>query len=77
MKKLLALVIIGFVAVPVAPVLAFLLAPFWKGLEESTGIESWGHSGPALWCYVMVCLLVWAVSFMTWLRYDRKNPSKS
>jgi ABC-type antimicrobial peptide transport system permease subunit len=48
------------VSVPAGMVVAVLLFPFWRWLEESTGIESVGHSGPAEWCFVVsmvVCAL--------------------
>jgi hypothetical protein len=49
------------ISAPVSVVLTFLLVPFWRWLEETQGIESIGHSGPAGWCYLAVfvlCLVV-------------------
>lgn len=42
-------------AVLAGVLLTFFLWPFWDRFEQLTGIESLGHSGPADWCYVIVC----------------------
>jgi hypothetical protein len=39
---------------PASILLTLLLLPFWRWLEQSQGIESVGHSGPAEWCYAAV-----------------------
>jgi hypothetical protein len=39
---------------PASILLTLLLLPFWRRLEQSQGIESVGHSGPAEWCYAAV-----------------------
>jgi hypothetical protein len=41
-------------SLPVAIVGNFLIFPFWSWFEETTGIESLGHSGPAEWTYFLV-----------------------
>lgn len=40
-------------SVPLGMFVAILLFPFWGWLEERTGIESVGHSGPAEWCFLV------------------------
>lgn len=47
---------IALVALPLSIVTTFFLFPFWSWFEETTGIESVGHSGPAEWCYVALFL---------------------
>ena len=45
---------------PLGVVVTLALLPLWRWLEESYGIESVGHSGPAGWCYlvsILGCLL--------------------
>ena len=37
--------------VPVSAFLTLLLMPVWRWVEEHTGVESVGHSGPAEWCF--------------------------
>jgi hypothetical protein len=49
--KLLAAVV---VALPLSAVATIMLFPLWSWIEDSTGIESVGHSGPDGWCYVVV-----------------------
>jgi hypothetical protein len=40
------------VGVPLAIATTIIVHPFWRWFELSTGIELYGHSGPAEWCYV-------------------------
>jgi TRAP-type C4-dicarboxylate transport system permease small subunit len=39
---------------PVSLAITVLLVPLWRRVEESTGIEALGHSGPADWCFWVV-----------------------
>jgi hypothetical protein len=43
-----------FLVAPLSILITILLVPLWRWLEAATGIESIGHSGPALWCYGVV-----------------------
>ena len=56
----LTLVLLGtaVAVVPVAVFVTIFLYPLWSWIEETTGIESVGHSGPADWCYVSVYVLL-------------------
>jgi hypothetical protein len=54
-------------AVPVAVVITIVFAPLFRWFETQSGIESYGHSGPAQWCYlatyfavVFVCAVIWS-----------------
>jgi hypothetical protein len=38
--------------------MTFLLTPFWQWFEKYTGVEAIGHSGPSLWCYVSIFILL-------------------
>jgi hypothetical protein len=38
-------------SLPLAAVTTIFLSPFWSWLESALGIEAFGHSGPADWCY--------------------------
>jgi len=49
---------IALLSIPVALLVTILLVPFWSWLEATSGIESLGHSGPAVWCYLAVYLLL-------------------
>ncbi len=46
------------VSVPIAFVVTILLFPLWSWVEDTFGIESVGHSGPAGWCFVLTYLIV-------------------
>lgn len=35
-----------------------LLVPLWRWIEETYGIESIGHSGPAEWCFWLVTAIL-------------------
>ena len=37
--------------IPLAFITTILIHPFWRWFERVSGIESFGHSGPAEWCY--------------------------
>lgn len=68
-----ALIAIGLLLIcfPFAVILTFVTAPIWLWIETRFGIESYGHSGPAEWCYlVMYVLLVFACA-MVWARRPR------
>jgi hypothetical protein len=52
MKFILAFIILLIVSLPLAVILTILIHPFWNWFETLTGIESYGHSGPADWCYL-------------------------
>ncbi len=54
------------VSLPIAFVLTMITAPVWSRFEKLTGIESYGHSGPAEWCYYVVFALVLAFAFCIW-----------
>jgi TRAP-type C4-dicarboxylate transport system permease small subunit len=57
MRRTLRIVLKGLaiiaVSLPLGVMATFVLLPFWRWLERTTGIESIGHSGPAGWCYLV------------------------
>jgi len=71
---------IAIVGAPVAVVVTLLLLPFWRWLEETSGIESVGHSGPADWCFMTVyalCLLVAGAWYAAWAsRLSARSPDR-
>ncbi len=60
--------IITFAVMPVAVVITFFTFPFWRWFEETSGIESIGHSGPAEWCYLLVYFIVIVFVAFIWSR---------
>ena len=57
-NKIFMLVIIILVNVPISIIITIVLIPFWSWFENSIGIESLGHSGPAEWCYAAIFFLL-------------------
>lgn len=58
MKKIFGVLLLLVVLLPVAFIVTVIINPFWRYFEEVTGIESFGHSGPAEWCYYLDYLLL-------------------
>jgi hypothetical protein len=54
MKFLGGLLAVLVAAIPTALVLTLLTWRLWGWIEQLTGIESLGHSGPASWCFGLV-----------------------
>jgi len=61
---------------PLAILVTLLTFPFWNWFENITGIESFGHSGPADWCY-MFDYIIMVVSGLVILFYKSKVIKKS
>lgn len=51
-KFTLILILLLFLSLPLAVMVTLLIAPLWERFESVTGIESYGHFGPANWCYL-------------------------
>ena len=62
-----ALVIL-VITMPAAIVITIITHPFWLWFEKASGIESYGHSGPAEWCYLVIYLILVACIAYLWLR---------
>ena len=52
MTRLAMLLLMVFIAVPIAVIGTFLLMPLWRWIERVWALEAIGHSGPATWCFV-------------------------
>jgi len=57
---------------PVAVVLTVIASPFWSWFEGQFGIEAYGHSGPAEWCYLVSYSLLIAICAMIWVRCRKR-----
>lgn len=69
MNKVVMIIIIAVVCIPAAIAATLITSSFWAWFETTFKIESYGHSGPAEWCYlasyvilITICILVWSVS---------------
>ena len=67
LKKFMMFVLIAAISLPLAVVLTlFFTFPFWRWFEAATGIESYGHSGPAEWCYAATYVLLIIIFSVFW-----------
>jgi hypothetical protein len=62
---------------PIAFLLTLMLLPLWSWVEATTGIESLGHSGPAVWCFLAVYGLSVAGSLAALLLVQRSRRRAS
>ena len=58
MRGLVAALVAMALALPVAIVLTFLLLPFWRWLEDTSGLEAVGHASLSEWCFVATWLVL-------------------
>ena len=61
---------------PVAVVITLITSPVWSWYEAQFGIEAYGHSGPAEWCYLVSYGLLIAGCAIIWSRVNRSKPGK-
>jgi hypothetical protein len=66
-------IVLLLLAFPIAVAATFVTGPFWKWLDGSTNIESYGHSGPAEWCYLAMYTLIVLLIVFLWAKLDRKR----
>ena len=63
-------------ALPAAFIITITTFPLWRWFESASGIESFGHSGPADWCYWLVYGVVVTVASIIWWRLDRSSTGE-
>jgi len=69
--------IVMVITVPMAIIITIVTHSFWLWFEETTAIESYGHSGPAEWCYLAVYfILIVCVIFIWSGLYLRQSRSQ-
>jgi len=66
----------GFVVPCVTLVTACLLCPFWDWVETKYGVESLGHSGPALWCYAAVLVTYGVIGIAALVFWKWRTPKR-
>ena len=64
--------LICILAMPAAIFVTLMTFPVWRWLEAVTGFESFGHSGPAEWCYMAVYISLVSTATYVWWRLRRK-----
>jgi len=71
----LATLVLLLICAPLTVVLTIFLSPLWSWFEESTGVESIGHSGPADWCFLVVFVLLIAATLLGLSAWRRRARS--
>lgn len=61
-------IVILIVSIPAAVTVTLAASSFWLWFEQNTGIEAYGHSGPADWCYLVAYVLIVAICTWIWSR---------
>ena len=76
-RRIVVGLVIVLVSILLGVILTLSLLPLWRLIEEKTGIESIGHSGPADWCY-LVCIAgcALALGFIYIWAARRGGPSR-
>jgi hypothetical protein len=63
------------IGLPVAFIATFCLFPFWSWIENTFGVESVGHSGPAEWCFyatyaILEVFFIGLIFFYLWSKKE-------
>ena len=67
-------IVIG--CIPMVAVLTISTASFWSWFEATFAVESYGHSGPAEWCYLAFYLLILVICTFVWSFVRIKSSRK-
>ena len=68
-------IVILILCFPLAILTTIMTSSFWLWFEHTFGIEAYGHSGPAQWCYLVSYGVVVAISTYIW-SWIRKHADK-
>lgn len=72
-KYLLGFIAVLIVSLPLAFVATILIHPFGRWFESTTGVESYGHSGPAAWCYWAAYLIIVLILIILLYKFHVNN----
>lgn len=64
------------VSLPLAILLTLFIAPIWNWFEAQTGIESYGHMGPATWCYLFDYAVIAIIGIYTLFRSYKSTTKR-
>ena len=81
LKKRTINVLIGIILLilllPGAFITTIMTFPFWRWFEKVTGFESYGHSGPAEWCYWLIYfLLIFITGILRYMKMKDRTEDK-
>jgi hypothetical protein len=63
LSGIVAAISIGLISLPISFGLTIVLLPLWRWIESTFEIESVGHSGPAVWCYLVCYGIIFICSY--------------
>ena len=69
--------ITAFIGIPIAVIVTISTSWFWAWFENTFEIESFGHSGPAEWCYMFSYVFVIGILGLLWSIVKRRTPKNS
>lgn len=76
-KFALIFIVLLLASLPLAGLATVMIFPFWNWFEKATGIESFGHSGPANWRYLFDYVVVASLSiYVLFKRYRHAKENK-
>lgn len=64
---------ICLIGAPIAFAATIGLLPLWSWVESRFAIESLGHSGPAMWCYLASYAFILICAAVIWLALRRRS----
>ena len=73
MLKVIAIIVVLVLAVPIAFITTILIHPFWRWFETVSNIESFGHSGPAEWCYWFDYMVIMVISVSLFIYIEKRK----
>ena len=71
LRRFVVLLVIMAVSFLLAILLTLFSSSFWSWIENTLGIEAYGNSGPAEWCYLASFVII-AMLFTGTLLYKNK-----
>jgi len=73
-------IIILIICFPITILVTIITSSFWLWLEHTFGIEAYGHSGPAEWCYLVSYMVIVSISAYLWSwkrKYNKNHTNKT
>ena len=65
--------VILVICFPISILATIITSSFWLWIENTFGIEAYGHSGPAEWCYLVIYLVIVSINACIWSRKRKYN----
>ena len=73
LKGTLVAILLLVICFPIAVVLTIATSPLWSWVESQFRIETYGHSGPAEWCYLATYIGLVILVTVIWSKVRAKR----